>query len=317
MRIVFIGIILQFVFKLVAYILHAMQRSSINNMIGFLVSLFQVLAVLLMPLGTVSENLIRIAIVNAIVANILYIFVTIYVFRDEQLKGCGASLKCVEKSTAKATINIGLLFLWTQILHLLLVLTDDFLITKLTSPVYQVYFSIYYRLFSLVSTVFLLALTPVWSAVTKAQAEGNHKWINKIYRYANMFVLVCVIGELLLIAVLQFGINLWLGSNAIKVNYTYAFIFAVYGSIMTFQAVQETFSYGFGKVKVMCICYSVGIILKFAIAYFGTRIYPDAWIIVVIANICVILPYCIIQPHFIKKEITKIKENQALIVKSI
>lgn len=306
-KIIYVGIILQFVFKLVAYILYALQKSAINNMIAFLVSLLQLIAVLIMPSASIEENLIRLAIVNSVLVNVLYIGVTVYAFYDEKLKGCGISLKYFEKSAAKLTVNVGILFLWTQILHLLIVLTDDYLVTRFTSPEYEVHFSIYFRFFSLVSTLFLLALTPVWSAVTKAQEEKDYVWIKKIYRYANIAVLIGILGEFLIIGVLQFGINIWLGKNAIEVNYLYAFIFAIYGSIMTVQSVQETFSYGFGKVMVLCICYTIGVVIKFSIVYFGTMLYPDAWIIVVVANICVILPYCLIQPYFLKREIEKLK----------
>ena len=124
-----------------------------------------------MPSSSVSENLIRLALVFVVSSNVLYIVVTIFAFRDEQLRGCGVSFSYFDKEAAMKTINIGVLFLWTQILHFLIVLTDDYLVTKFTSPKYEVYFSIYYKLFYLVGMAFSLALTPVWSAVTKAQEE--------------------------------------------------------------------------------------------------------------------------------------------------
>jgi putative O-antigen export protein len=193
------------------------------------------------------------------------------------------------------------------VLHLLISLTDDYLVTKFTSPKYEVYYSIYNRLFSLAGTLFTLALTPVWSAVTKAQEERDYLWVRKIYKFANRAVLLGVAGEFLIILVMQFVVNIWLGSHAIQVDYTYALIFAVYGSIMLFQSVQETFAYGFGKVMVLCVCYSIGVIVKYSLVYFGTMLYPDAWIIVVLSNILVILPFCIVQPFYLKKEIERLR----------
>lgn len=306
-RIIYIGIILQFIFKIVVYILYALQKSAVNNMIAFLTSLFQFMAVLLLPSASISENLIRLAVVFIISSNILYVVVTVFAFRNEQIKGCGVSLKYFDKDAALKTVNIGVLFLWTQVLHLLISLTDDYLVTKFTSPKYEVYYSIYNRLFSLAGTLFTLALTPVWSAVTKAQEERDYLWVKKIYRTANRAVILGVAGELFIIIVLQFVINIWLGDHAIKVDYTYALIFAVYGSIVLFQSVQETFAYGFGKVMVLCVCYSIGVIVKYSLVYFGTMLYPDAWIIVVLSNIFVILPFCIIQPFYLKKEIERLK----------
>lgn len=306
-RIIYVGIILQFIFKIVVYILYALQKSAVNNLIAFLTSLFQFMAVLLLPAASISENLIRLAIVFIISSNILYVVVTIFAFRNEQIKGCGVSLKYFEKDAALKTVNIGILFLWTQVLHLLISLTDDYLVTRFTSPKYEVYFSIYNRLFSLAGTLFTLALTPVWSAVTKAQEERDYLWIKKIYRTANRAVILGIAGEFFIILVMQFVVNIWLGDHAIKIDYAYALTFAIYGSIMLFQSVQETFAYGFGKVMVLCVCYSIGVIVKYSVVYFGTMLYPNAWIIVVLSNILVILPFCIIQPFYLKKEIERLK----------
>ena len=307
-RIIYAGIVLQFIFKIVVYILYALQKSAVNNMIAFLTSLFQFMAVLLLPSLSISENLIRLAVVFVVSSNLLYIVVTIFAFRNEQIKGCGVSLRYFETDAALKTVNIGVLFLWTQILHLLISLTDDYLVTKFTSPKYEVYFSIYSRLFSLAGTLFTLALTPVWSAVTKAQEERDYLWVKKIYRFSNRAVLLGVAGEFFIILVMQFVVNIWLGNHAIQVDYTYALIFAVYGSIMLFQSVQETIAYGFGKVMVLCVCYSIGVIVKYSLVYFGTMLYPDAWIIVVLSNILVILPFCIVQPFYLKKEIERLRK---------
>lgn len=306
-RIIFIGIMCQFIFKLVAYVFYALQKSAMNNVVAFFVSLIQLLVIVILPSIDTSHNLFNVAIVNAVVANVLYLIATFFAFRDEKLKGCGVSIRYFDKDAAKSTVNIGLLFLWTQILHLLIVLTDDFLVTQFTSPAYEVEYSIYYRLFSLVSTLFSLALTPVWSAVTKAQQEKDYLWLKQIYKLCNKLTGIGIIAEFALIAVLQIIVNLWLGDNAIEINYINAFIFAIYGSVGIVQAVQQTFAYGFGKVKLQCICYSIGVIVKFSIVYFGTAMYPDAWILVVLANILVILPYCLMQPKYIHREIERLK----------
>ena len=114
--------------------------------------------------------------------------------------------------------------------------------------------------------------------------------------------------KLFIIIVLQF-VNKHLAWVIMLLRLTIhtALIFAVYGSIVLFQSVQETFAYGFGKVMVLCVCYSIGVIVKYSLVYFGTMIYPNAWIIVVLSNIFVILPFCIIQPFYLKKEIERLK----------
>ena len=112
-RIIYTGIVLQFIFKMVVYILYALQKSAVNNMIAFLTSLFQFMAVLLLPSLSISENLIRLTVVFIVSSNLLYMVVTVFAFKNEQINGCGVSLKYFEPDAALKTVNIGVLFLWT------------------------------------------------------------------------------------------------------------------------------------------------------------------------------------------------------------
>ena len=111
----------------------------------------------------------------------------------------------------------------------------------------------------------MLALTPMWSAITKALNEGDSTWIAKIYKSLNYMTLLAVCFEILIIPALQFIIDLWLGKSAIRVDYMYAVIFAIYGSLFIYQSVLSTIVCGMGKMKLQAVCYTLGVISKFFI----------------------------------------------------
>ena len=71
-------------------------------------------------------------------------------------------------------------------------------------------FNIYFKLFNGMASVFTLALSPIWSGVTKAQSERDYKWIlsieHKLWKLLAVASLACV----LLILILQRIFNLWL-----------------------------------------------------------------------------------------------------------
>ncbi|MDF2523644.1 MAG: hypothetical protein K0R31_1285, partial [Clostridiales bacterium] len=141
---------------------------------------------------------------------------------------------------------------------------------------------------------------------TQALIEKDVVWLEKTYKILNYMVILSVVCELSIIPFLQFIINMWLGESTISVNYLFAIIFALYGSLFIYQSVLSTIVCGMGKMRLQAICYTVAVICKFVIVYFGMEI-CNSWIVVILANMFILLPYCILQPRYIKKDIYNLK----------
>jgi O-antigen/teichoic acid export membrane protein len=164
-------------------------------------------------------------------------------------------------------------------------------------------YQIYYRLFSLAGMLFTLALTPMWSAITKAFEEKDSAWINKYFKLLNQLVLIVFFCEFLIIPLLQIIVNIWLGQNTIDINYFYAIIFALFGGIFVYHSVLSTFACGIGRMRLQAIFYTIGIVVKVIFVYSGTNLYND-WIIIVISDIVILAPYCLAQHIALKKQFT-------------
>lgn len=297
--IVFSGIMLQFLFKLITSILYAMQKSALNNFLSLLTSIITLAYVSIAESSDISTNLIYLAVVNVLAVNIPLVFATIIVFTKE-LKGCKPEVKFFEKKYARDVVKLGGIFFWVQIMYMVITATNEFLITWLIKPEMVVEYQIYNKLFTLIGTIFTLSLTPIWSAVTKARSENNFIWIKKLYKVLKLMALFAMICEFSLIFFLQLGIKLWLGENSIDVNYSYAVIFAIFGSLLVWNGVISSIANGFGQLKTQAIFFTIGALIKFPIAYFivGTS---NSWIGIIIANIISLSLYCIVQPLIIDK----------------
>lgn len=299
-RWVFIGVMLQFLFKLVTSILYALQKAAIPNLLALITSVSQLIIVLIAPNFDSDTNLKMLSIVYVLCVNVPLVIATVLVFRTS-LKYCEPSIRDFSKVMALNIMKLGGAFFWVQIMFMVISNTNEFFISKLFGPSYVVEYQIYNRLFTLVGQLFALALTPMWSAITKAYNENDLVWLRKTYKTLNYTVLVAVACEILMIPFLQLLIDYWLGKNSIKVNYTYAIIFAFYGSILIYQSVLSTLVCGMGKLKLQTICYTLAVIVKFFIVGVGVK-YLDNWLLVIGANIVILLPYCILQPILLKKE---------------
>lgn len=292
-RYVFIGIMLQFFLRLISSILYAMQKSAINNLITLVISILQLIFVLIAPSISPIYNLKMFSVAYIFCSNLPLLVVTIILFIGP-LKKCTPSIKYFDMGKAKNVLSLGGLFFVCQILYMIVANTNEFFISQYTSPGYVVDYQIYNKLFTLGSMIFMLTLTPIWSAVSKAIAEDNFTWVKKIFNNLKKLAIIGGIVEFALIPFLQIIINFWLGNKAIEINYFYAFSFALFGTAMIFQTALSTIANGTGRIRVQAVLYGFGILVKILIIHFGIIIF-DSWIVVVIANFIVILPYCIVQ----------------------
>lgn len=306
-RCVFTGVMLQFLLRLISSILYAMQKSALTNFLSLITSVLQLIFVLFASSSDVETNLKMLSLAYIACVNIPLFIATIIVFQTG-LKSCAPSIRYFDKIKSRSVLSLGGIFFWCQIMYMFITVTNEFFISQFSGPEFVVEYQIYNKLFTVIGSLFMLALTPMWSAITKALNEGDATWIDKVYKLLTKMTLIAGGCQILIIPVLQIIINVWLGESTIKVNYMIAVVFAMYGSLFIYQSVLSTIVCGMGKMKLQAICYTLGVVSKFVIIYFGMKLF-DSWIVVIIANSIILLPYCILQPKYIKKDIISLNNG--------
>lgn len=305
-RIVFVGIILQLLFKLITSVLYALQKSSVNNFLSLITSIITLICVLIIPSRNNDQNMICMAWVHVLAVILPLLVTTIILFSGKILRKCIPSLKCFSLMHTKAILALGGVFLFVQLAYMLIMSTNEYLIAFFCGNQYVTEYQIYYRLFSLGSTVFCLALTPVWSAVTKALAQQDIYWIKRLYRVLLKLSLVGSVAVFLLIPILQLLVDIWLGDNSISVNYLHAVAFAGLGSLMILNSALSSVANGLGKLKTQAICFCIGALIKVPLAWILVLLF-ESWIGVVWANIISMVIYCLIQPWVLNSNLNGIQ----------
>ena len=298
--IVFIGILMQLFLKLINSVLYSIQKSSINNLISLITSILTFLCVLIVPSKDNNINLINMALIHIAAVNIPLIFTTIIIFGTTPLKKCFPRIKFFSKKHAREVLSLGGVFLFVQIEYMIIMSTNELLITWFTSNECVVEYQLYYKVFSIPGTLFILALTPIWSAVTKAFAENNKIWINNLFKKLFLLSIFGLIGCFIAIPFLQFFMDVWLGDGYLNVNYFYAAMFSLLSGLVMINSVLSSFANGIGKLKTQVIFFGIGALIKIPMAYFLVSLF-NSWIGVVIANVITLGLYCAIQPFVFKK----------------
>lgn len=309
--IVLIGVMLQFWIRLISSILYALQKSAINNFLVLCTNILILLYVKLAPSGTNDYNVIVMSIVHGVAVLLPLIIASFWIFSGI-LKFAIPKWKYVTQKYVREVVGLGGIFFFIQIAYMVIMSTNEYLITITSSNADNISYQAYYKLFSLGSTVFALMLTPIWSVVTKAKAENNYSWIKKTYyRFIKLGLLFCLC-EFIIIIFIKPLMTFWLGKGIIDINLPYCLYFAFFGSLMIFISILSSVANGIGRLKSQALCFGVGALLKIPLSIFLVHLF-DSWIGVLVSNIVCMGIYCMIEPFVIHRYLN----NQIHITKHV
>lgn len=306
------GIGISFIFKIVNNIIYALQKSSLNNFLVLVTSILPLLYIIFFPsTNSIETNFLRLSIVHVISINLPLITATIILFTTKILKDCAPSLKHFDTKTAKGMLRFGLSFFLAQVFFLLLMSTNEIYISRLFVPDNVVEYSIYYKICTFIGSFFMLALTPLWSKVTKDFVQKNYQKIRKTNHFLYILAFLAIAVQFMMVFALQWIVDIWLKEETIIINYTIGLIFAGFGGVYILNSILTTVANGIGNLKSQLLFYGFGALLKIPVLLLFKYLWPN-WSTVVLYNSFVLLLFSIYQMIWIEKEIKKLcqKENK-------
>lgn len=288
-----VGMLVQFWLKLITSIFYALQKPALSGLLTLLSAILMLVFTLFAKTDNIIYNIKFLSIAYAFTANIPFLIATIILFTTK-LKECKPSIKYFKKSYADRILKLGGIFFYLQILTMIMFSTNEFLIALLIDPKEVVTFQIYNKLFSLVSTFFNLALSPVWSAVTEACIKKDYLWVKELYSKLNKMLLILIPCEVILIVLMPTILKYWLSNNSIVVNYQYSIIFAIYNILFMKVSIDTSIIAGLGTLKVQARALTGTTLLKILFSFTIVNI-GNTWISIIFANILALLPYIVIE----------------------
>lgn len=308
-KITMFGILVSFFLRIVVSINFALQKASRNNLISLSTSFLIFVYLIIVPPGENCEiEFKNLSIYHALAANIPLVVATIFVFKHKLLKDARPSFKYYHASTAKKVLSLGILFLFLQILYMIISVTNEWFISKYYNPTYCVDYQIYFKIFSFSGTLILLALSPLWSAITKALAEKRYSWIIRTRKILNIAFIALVGAQIIIVLLLPWIFKIWLHSNDITVDYIVATWFLFYSIVFIWVAMQSTIVAGLGMLKVQLYCYIFAAAFKIITIITLSSLFTS-WVFVIAVTVIGLLPYCIIQPISIRRQIKRLSSD--------
>lgn len=311
LMILFAGICCSFVLKVINSIIYALQKSSLNNFLTLVTSVIPLIFIAIYKSNSIDENLILLSCVHVVAVNLPLLLATIFFFSRGRLKACKPSLKYIDGQTSRRIFSMGTAFFLTQILFMLLINTNEIIISKAYSAEFVVEYNIYFKLFTVIGSLYMLALTPVWSKVTKDLTEKKYSTLIKTNKVLLAIAFLASLTELMIIPFLQLIVNIWLGDKAITVNFTTALIFAFYGSVYILNVVLTTIANGMGMLKTQIVFYGIGVVLKIPVMKILDHLIGN-WNTVMFYNAVVLLVFCIFQYFWVSYFLSNLQRKKSL-----
>ena len=301
------GVLVQFVLKLISSILYSMHKAAVPGILSLVSNISILLFMLLLPNRTDGRNFVNISIVYVIATNLPLLAATFFVF-SHKLRHCIPSFRCFHFKSTISLVVLGAGFLWLQLMELLINSTNSFLISYLVSVTEVVPFQVYLRLYSLVSMIYIVSITPIWSSVTEAYAKREFLWIVKTRN--TLFLLMCLplLLQLLMLIFTKQLIGLWMGNDFQQISHTDMIIVAIFIMISIWMTINSVIGNGMGKLKNQIIFLTIGAMINIPLSFIFVQLL-NSWSAVVLANIVSSLPYCVTETistsAFLRKRIAE------------
>ena len=151
------------------------------------------------------------------------------------------------KSKLKMIGSMGIKFFILQICALVMLTTDNLMITNLFGPVEVVPYDTAYKLYGVGNAVFIAIITPMWSKFTEAKLKGDFVWMKKMLRRLEYVWFLFTVGMVISIPFFPFISNLWLGRDLVYGS-TLIPMMVIYFSTFMFDSMYGYFMNGLGML---------------------------------------------------------------------
>ena len=299
--IVFGGVILHLWLKLISSVLNALQKTALPSLVTLISNLLILIVLVWKPEISIAEKLVLLAATQVASINVPLVVISLIVFK-RYLPNATPSIKYVGKNESKVVIYLGGAFFFIQLMLLFISSTNELLITAFCNTADVVYYSVYYRLFYLIVTMFGLFVQPLWSALNYQYHSGNYDWMKKVHNRFVMAASVASILSFLLVIPLQTIIDIWLGSSSFGVEACAALAFASLASTMLFVNSSTCIANATSKLKPQIVTLAIGVLLRIPLCMLMLSLLGGHWASIVWSNVLCLLPCAIIQLVATKKE---------------
>ena len=284
--IIFGSFSLRLFLNLITTITTADQYPAIGELVNLINKIVVFISILVL-INSSKVSIINISLIYSIIPIIVLVITTLLLF-NSKYKDYRPSIKFFKLKYVVKLFNLGWKFLIIQIGGLILIASDNFIISNIYIPDLVVPYQISNRYYSIPLFIFGILIQPLWSAITDANAKKDYVWIKdatKKYAILFLFFSVIIIGMTLIAPAIY---NFWIGEKIVIPLYL-NILWACIIIIRMINAIPASYLNGMGYTFITVITSTFIIIINIPLSYFLAHVIGNVSGVQIATLFCILL----------------------------
>jgi O-antigen/teichoic acid export membrane protein len=257
-------VLISVVLNIYKSIFMSFQQSAKVEFAMFLYQLLILIQLIALPYF-IKESLVAVSLVYGLTnISIALFFSFIFFYKHKELR---PSLSLFEKRIVKDIMGSGVQFFIIQMSLIIILSTDNYLITRYISPEETTIYSLINKLFQTFLIASSIIFTPLWALYTSAYQNKDFQWIKNMFKKLNYLFILLVIGLVIMYFSLDWVLKIWL-NRSLEYKPLLIILMAVFVLIRVFGDIYMTFLNGVGKIKLQMWLYIFGALINIPLSIY-------------------------------------------------
>lgn len=240
----------RFFLQPISSILTATQQPFKSSLIQLLGQALTLMVIYLLTVFTRSSLLLMVIAVS-VAPVIAFLLANLYVFTTD-LRSYAPKVRFVDLKSARSLFGVGGIFFIIQMGILVLMETDNIILSRMLGPQSVTVFNVAFKYFSLGNVLFIIMVSPYWSAFTDAYAKNDMEWIRQADRRMQMILLYMSGFIVALYFCSSVFYKLWVG-HSVTIPGSLSLSMTVFVIVVNWQSMCAVALNGIGKLRLQLI----------------------------------------------------------------
>lgn len=217
----------------------------------------------------------------------------------------------VNKKRIKSITSLGIAFFIIQVSYVILMSTDNYIIGTFIGYSDVTDYSVIFKIYSTLKSIFSIALISIWSGVTAAYANKEFELLRKIEYKLLLLTIPYAIVVFIITFFIDLIISIWLG-DSINISKDLVYVSMIYNVVYAYIGIYTNMLNGLGKIKIQMILYVIAAIVNIPLSIFLAVNMNMGSTGVKLATLICVIPLVLVMPIQYKLEIKKMYLKEPL-----
>lgn len=264
--IIFGSFCIQFVLQLINTVLTAVHEPAKAGLILLIGQVFVLITIYILT-KTTQGDLIVLVLALTVSPIVVLLLANLYLFKTK-LRNIAPEFRHIDFSYSKKIFRVGGYFFFIQLGSIILLQTDNVIISKFVGPEFVTQFNVALKLFSTVIMLFSIIMIPYWSAFTDANTKKDYVWMaNSVKKIRKIWLLISITIVPLILAFSKYIFKYWVG-DTVKIPFSLSALLSLYVIAYICLNLNSYFLNGVGKIRLQLCLYIVVLLINIPLCIF-------------------------------------------------